>query len=516
MSNTRTENAVRNISVSIGGQVLNIVLNFVCRTIFIHVLGETYLGVSGLFSNILTVLSLAELGIGDAIVYKMYKPVADNDTDRIKSFMSFYKHAYWIIGLIVFIIGCFLLPFLPLLIKGGDNIEHISLIYFLYIVNSSSSYFFAHKKLIIITDQKGYIDTINRYIFLTVQNVLQIIVLLLFGDFIIYLSIQIVMNLFANINIAKKANRLYPFIKEPASKLPNNERRDIFKQTSALVLHKVGGVVVSGTDNILISSMIGIVYVGLYSNYLSILSIPQALLAYFFSPLTASIGNLINTSEKEHINTTFDNLFFINFWLYGLFSICLFVLCNIFIGKVWLDESYLLELTIVFFIVLNFYLTGMRQIVSSFKSASGLFWNDRFKPLIEALVNLVSSIILLKRFGLVGVIIGTTISSLTTTFWIEALVVYRNVLKKKASSFFLKYLQYFISTIAVGFVTWNLSLLVPVKGFFSFILCGALCLLVSNFGFWVLFHKSKEYKAVIFLYVRALFKKLRLFAVLCG
>ena len=191
MKNTRTENAMRNVSTAVVGQIFNIVLNFICRTIFIYALGKEYLGVSGLFSNILTIMSLAELGIGDAIVYKMYKPVADKDYERIKMYMQFYKKAYWIIGTVVFGAGLVLIPFLQYLISGGEGIEHIKFIYFLYLFNTASTYFFSYKKLIINTDQKGYIDTINRYLFLILQNIVQIIVLLLWKDFVIYLLVQI-------------------------------------------------------------------------------------------------------------------------------------------------------------------------------------------------------------------------------------------------------------------------------------------------------------------------------------
>lgn len=494
MSASRTDNAIRNVKTALIGQGLNIVLNFVCRTIFIYTLGKTYLGVSGLFSNILSIMSLAELGIGDAIVYKMYKPVAEKDYEQIKSYMQFYKKAYWIIGSFIFCVGLLLTPFLEYLINGTTQIENLQMIYVLYLVNTSATYFFAYKRLIINTDQKGYIDTINRYVFLTIQNVLQIIALLLFKNYILYLLIQILLNLLANISIAHKVNKMYPYLRGEAKPLEKKNLQEIFKQTVALVIHKVGGVCVSGTDNLLLSAFVGINWVGIYSNYVTILSIPQTLLAYIFSPMTASVGNLVATSDKNHSYKTFKKMFFINFWLYGFCAICLYVLFNSFIAEVWLDESFALSKAIVFFIVLNFYLNGMRQVVAAFKSTSGLFWNDRFRPLAEAIVNLVASVVLLKIWGFIGVLIGTTISYVCTTVWVEALIVYKHVFNKHVINFFITYAKYFLSVCLIGTITNYICSRIVVSGIGSFIIQAIVCVLLSNLGFLLLYFNTNEFK----------------------
>lgn len=509
MNTSRTHNAIRNISVAVSGQFLNTILSFVCRTIFIYSLGKAYLGVSGLFSNILSVMSLAELGIGEAIVYKMYKPMAEQDHERIKSYMQFYKKAYWLIGTFIFVVGLIIIPFLKYFIKEADAIDDLTIIYLLYLFNTASSYFFSYKKIIIDTDQKGYINTINRYVFLALQTMLQIIVLLLYKNFILYLSIQIVMNFLANLSIACKATKMYPYLSGKAKRLEKQDLREIFKQTSALVAHKVGGVCVSGTDNLLLSAFIGVTWVGVYSNYVTLLSIPQTFLAYIFSPLTASIGNLVSTATKEHIKETFNKLLFLNFWLYGFSSICLFVLLNPFIGKVWVGESFVLTNAIVFFIVLNFYLTGMRQVVSAFKSTSGLFWNDRFRPIAEAVVNLCASVLLLRYLGFVGVVIGTTISMITTTIWVEATVVYKHVLGEKAYKFFAKYIQYFASLLFVGVVTYIICDYITVRGLGTFIIKAVVCVVISNAGFALLYFRTKEFKELVNSYIIKYLNRLR-------
>lgn len=495
--NSRKVNAIRNVRAAVLCQLISTILSFLNRTAFIYTLGKTYLGVHGLFSNILIIMSLAELGIGEAIVYRMYKPMAEGDRESIKSYMAFYKKAYWIIGTFILIVGLSLTPFLGSLISGGEGIQDLPLIYVLYLLSTTLNYFFAHKKLIVITDQKGYIETINRYVFLIVQNVVQVFCLFVFRNFIVFLLVMIFFNLMANINIVRKVNKLYPFLKEKYIPLPTKEKKDIYKQTAALSSHKIGGVVVTGTDNILISKFIGVDYVGLYSNYVTIIAIPQTLFAYVFSPLTSSIGNLLVTSSTEHIQKTFDKLFLIVFWLYGFSSICLFCLINYFIGQVWLNSDYLLSLSIVFFAVLNYYVSGMRNAVSGFKTSAGLFWEDRYRPIFEAIVNLTVSILLLHFFGLIGVIMGTTISLLTTTIWVEGLIVYKKVLHKNPLFFFLKYIFFFAVLIVSGFICYFVVSLIPLNGLLGFLVRLIVCLFLSNFCFFVVFKKTDGFYEMI-------------------
>jgi len=507
MSNSRIKATIKNSGVAVGGQLANTVLSFISRTVFIYTLGKSYLGVHGLFSNILTVLSLAELGIGDAITYKLYKPLAEGNQDTVRKYLTFYKNAYVYIGFFVFLVGAALIPVLPFIMKDPGDLQNVRLIYMLYLFDTSSTYFFAHKKLILNADQKNYIITINRYIFLALRTALQITVLLLFKNFILYLVLQIVVNFAENVAVAIQSNKMYPYARKRGEKLDSTEKKAVFKQVSALLMHKIGGVCVSGTDNILISSFVGVSWVGLYSNYTTILTIPMGLLAHVFSPLTATVGNLISTSGKEHIVKTFNKLFLVNFWLYGFSAIALFVLIDPFISQVWLDESYLLSKAILFFIVLNFYLNGMRQVVTNFKYASGLFWEDRFRPLAESFVNLAMSIILLKHYGFIGVIIGTTIATLTTTFWLEAVIVYRKVLKLNPKVFFIRYVAYLLIAGIIGTLTYFACAAIPWHGLIGFIVKAMVCTLMVNLGFFIAFYRTEAFKSLRDQLLAGIFRK---------
>lgn len=263
MSESRTENSIRNFRYAAIAQVLNTVISFISRTFFIKILGEQYLGINGLFTNVLTVLSFAELGIGNAIIYSMYKPIAQQDTEKINALMNLYKKCYTTIGIIVLIIGLCLMPFLNFIIKEVPKIpENLHIIYVLYLLNTASSYFFTYRKSIISGYQKEYI--INRYkiIFIIIKNILQILFLLITKNFILYLLIQILCTFAENIIVFIKANRLYPFINEyKQSKVKIEEKKSIFKNVRALVLYKFGSVILNGTDSIIISKMVGVVAV---------------------------------------------------------------------------------------------------------------------------------------------------------------------------------------------------------------------------------------------------------------
>ena len=301
MQNSRTANTARNATFGLVSQIINIVLSFISRTIFISVLGAEYLGINGLFTNILMLLSFAELGIGNAIIYGMYKPLATDDKEKIKSLMALYAKAYKLIGTFVFVVGLLVIPFMDLIIKEVPNItENIILIYILFLLNTSLSYFFVYKKSIITVDQKNYIVLLYQQLFKVLQTVLQITFLWLTGNYLIFLFIQITITLLENIYVSQKADKMYPFLKEKKiESLDKGERHQIFANIKALFLYKFGSVILNGTDNIIISALIGITAVGINSNYVLIISAISAVVGQIMNGFTASIGNLNAVAAKE-------------------------------------------------------------------------------------------------------------------------------------------------------------------------------------------------------------------------
>ena len=288
---SRTKNVTVNSMVSLLCQVLNLLLNFLTRTIFIKILGAEYLGVNGLFSNILTILSFAELGIGNAIVFNLYKPLAQDDKPQISSLMLLYKQVYTAIGLFVLGAGLLVTPFLGVIIKTKPNIpENISLLYILFLLNTVVSYFFVYKKNIMIADQKNYITLIVTQATTIARVILQTSFLLLTHNFIVYLTIQIVCTLAENFVCSALADKMYPYLKNsnpvPLSK---SETKSIFADVKALAIYKFGSVILNGTDNILISMLLSVRDVGLASNYTLLMNSANSILGKLIDAFTASV-----------------------------------------------------------------------------------------------------------------------------------------------------------------------------------------------------------------------------------
>lgn len=493
---SRIKNSIRNMVVGVGGKLFSMVFSFVGRTVFITILGAEYLGVTGLFTNILSMLSLAELGVGSAITYSLYKPLAEKDENKIKALMGLYAAAYRLIGFTVAVLGLSLVPFLGDIIKNKSNIPHLTIIYLMFLTNSVVSYFFAYKGSIIAADQRQYILTVWEYSFSFIQNVCQIVLLVITKDFLLYLAVQILCNFLYNFCIAKQADKIYPFLKNGKKVyLDKGSKNCIYKNIGAMMSHKMGGVIVFSTSNILIATFVGIYWVGLYSNYSMIIGIVNSFLGQIFSAINGSIGQLNAKETREKSYSVFCTAFFINFWIYGFCAISFWVLFNPFI-TMWIGSHYVMDKSIVLIIVLNFFITGMRKIVLTYKDTMGLFWNDRYKPLFEAGINLIVSIILVQEMGIVGVFLGAFISTMTTCFWVEPYILYKHGFKKSVRVHFLKYAMYTGITITVGFITELACSIFTAATFLNIAGRGIFCLLIPNAIFTILFFRTNEFKHV--------------------
>ncbi|MEG0496779.1 MAG: oligosaccharide flippase family protein [Carnobacterium sp.] len=493
----RTANSMKNVAVVLIGQVLNILLSFGARIVFVRILNAEYLGVNGLFTDVLSILSLAELGFGSAVIYGLYKPLALNDEKKIKALMNFYAFSYKVIGFTVLVLGLGLLPFLNIIIKDTPDISNLNFIYLLYLANSVVTYFYAYKRSLIIADQKNYIVTFYKSTFLFIATVVQVFVLLITKNFILYLAVRILFSFIENIFIARKANSLYPFLKEKnKEKLEIADRKDIFRNIKALMYHRIGSVAVEGTDNILISSIVGIVWVGLYSNYSLIIGAINSIMNQVFESVTASVGNLNALESKEKSFDIYKLMLFINFWIFGFCAISLWILLNPFI-TLWLGAKYVMSQWIVALIVVNFYVKGFRKTTLVFKDAYGLFWNDRYKPIAEASVNLIVSLILARYYGIAGILLGTFISSMTTVVWIEPLVVYKNGFKKSVGDYFKRFVSYALATLAAATLTSLISSFISEGLLLNFSLKVMVCIVVPNLFFLLIFSRTDEFKSVL-------------------
>ncbi len=422
---SRTEYSAYNTSVALVSRALAIIMGYAVRIVFTHVLSENYVGINGLFTDILNVLSLSEMGIETAISFALYKPIAEGDTQRQKSIMNMYKWFYRFVAVFVLLAGLLVLPFMDVLIKNKPDIDRLSYIYVLYLMNTVLSYLFVYKRTLLDAHQLMYIGTLTKTVSWVIQDIVQIAVLLLTKNFILYLYIYIITTLLANIYISRKTDKMFPFIRERgAEPVPKEEKSSIIRNIRAMLMHKVGDVIVNNTDNLLISSFVGIASVGCYSNYYLLIGSIQQVLNETFQGLTASVGNLGVTTSPERVKKIFGAAFFLNNWLFGVAAICLFELLNPFV-ELSFGANYLFAPDIVLVLCINFYIRGMTKSCLVFRNSLGLFWYDRYKSIAEAAINLVVSIALAVQLGTLGVFIGTFVSTVTTSLWVEPYVLYK-------------------------------------------------------------------------------------------
>lgn len=492
---SRTKNSFINVITAVSGQGISIIISFIARVIFIRQLGEVYLGVNSLFTNIVGLLSLAELGVGTAINYSLYRPLAENDIPKIKCLMDLYRKVYITIGIVIILIGNALIPFLHCFMKASDtgSVANLRFIFFLFVLNSSVSYFYSYKRALIISDQKRYIATIYRYVFFVLMNIFQIIFLLLTKSFIVFLIITLICTIAENIMVSKKADKMYPFLKDRNSdKLDPDITNEIKKNTIALLYHKVGSSVVNSTDNILISKIVGIISVGKYSNYQLITNALNIIMAQLFMALTASIGNLGVTESSEKSERVLFQIFFLNFWINCTITASIYATVNLLIES-WFGLNMILSQNVLSCIVINYYLYQIRRTVMTYRDAYGLFWYDRYKALVEAVINLVVSIVLGLRIGLIGIFIGTIVSTVTTSLWVEPYILFKYGFKKKAYKYYFTLLLYTLVTVVTCIVCKLLTEVLKLNGFIGF-LCGVIvCVITAALIISIIFFRTRQY-----------------------
>ncbi len=490
---SRTKLSIKNVSFSLITQILTIFLNYICRFIFVKTLSEEYLGVNGLFTNILTIFSLAELGIGSAIIYAMYKPIADNDEEKIRKYMNFYKKCYNIIALVILSVGLIIIPNLKFFINEGAVIEHLNLIYVLYLLDSVFSYLFVYKSSILNAMQKNYICNYYQIIGKIIMTILMSISLIIFRNFIVYLTIQIAFKLIINILISIKADKLYPYIKNTKGyNLEKKDSRQIFKNVYALFCNQVGTVIINGTDNIIISKYVNLIAVGLYSNYCLVINALSNFIGQIFNAIVASVGNLAVKEEASKTYDLFKKVHFIDFIISSFCVVMTSSCINTFI-QLSFGKKYLLDNFTVVIIMINFYLLSMKNVIGTFKYALGIFWNDKYSTIIRAIINLVLSIIFVKQYGIVGVFLGTLISDLLTTFWYQPYILYKKGFKVSWKNYLVDFFKYTFVTCIIIILVLFIKKYITVSSLLLKLLLEILVAFIIYAAIIILIYKNSEY-----------------------
>lgn len=475
-------------------QVITIVLNFVSRKIFLDCLGLEYLGLNSLFTNILAILSLAEIGIGNAINYSLYKPLAENNIKEIQGLMNLYKVMYRWIAIIITLSGLIIMFFIQYFIKDiSFNLEYIRMIYILFLINTVLSYFVAYKRTLIYADQKNYVIAKWDIIINVIGTIIKVISLIITRNYVIYLIIQIIFSMLPNIIASKLVNDRYPYIVKSKTKIEKERLLRIKKDIKNLSINKLSTVIVNSTDNIIISTFIGINTVGLISNYNTVINALNSSISQALSGVQASLGNLTASSERHKIIDIFRKLSFFTFWIASVSGVTLYMVIHDFV-TIWLGEKFTLYNGAIEILIMNLLLMLLSRPMWQLVIVSGLFEKDKKNALIEMILNLLLSIIFVQIIGLNGVLLGTTISFLSA--WIlKTKIIYRDYLKASIRTYLKRELLYiliilfeivFCMSIVRCLQINNLFIMFIVKVFFA--------LLIPNIINFVIFRSTNEFK----------------------
>lgn len=493
----RTRLAVKNIFFGYVGQAVTAILGFVLKQVFITQLGDTLNGVNGLYTGILSMLNIAELGIGTAMNFALYKPVAENDREKIKSYMKVYAKAYHIIGLVIAIVGLVLVPFLPVFIRNpGDNSwRDLTLYYLIFLFNTCSGYFVSYKYSLVNAEQKNYIQTNILSATKFITTVLQIIILQATKSFYAYLLTDLFVQLAQKFFVNWYLNRRYPYLREKNVKpLDKEESGMIFTKVKALIWMKIGDVARTQTDSLIISSFIAVTVSGLVDNYNQVVNSVANFANIIFNSMISGLGNLVATESKKKQKQIFGVYRFAAAWIYGYVSVAFFILLTPFVGYLWLTPDHIISAAAIDLILLDFLFKGERIVLMNFKTAAGVFEPDKFLPAIQGLVNLVLSIWLVIEIGLPGVYIGTVVSGLMANI-VKPFIIAQTCFDEKPTGYFVKNSEYYGITFALAAVLWFLSQrILGTVSWGRWILMALIVTVLFNGVFFLVFRRTEEFR----------------------
>lgn len=496
---SRMEYSIMNSGISFVLFFFNMLIKFGFRSIFIKYLGAEYLGLNGLFTNVLNVLSLAELGIGSSIIYVLYKPLAEKNNNEINALMHLYKKIYQFIGLVVAVLGLMILPFLPIIIGKNANIENIYLIYILFLFNSVASYFYTYNRSLLLADQKVYVTVIYDFIFMILTIISQIFILIFTKNYILYLIIQVIFTILCNVFLTIRVKKDYAFLSDEKNYSLSQSTKDILKRnTIGNIANKIGSVVVSGTDNILISAFVSLSAVGFYSNYSLIITSLQQLFTKFTNSIGSSIGNVAASVKDDTGYQVFRKHSLINFFIVYITTTELIVLLNPFISF-WVGSNFKMDNFTVRVIILNYVVRMLRNTPQVFIDGYGLAWQQRWKAVFESIINLFTSLlfIIVFKFGVAGVLLGTLTSSLLTVFWYEPYSVFRYAFKKEFILYWKMMFHYSLCFLAtVPFIFFIKSFFIE-GNLLQIVILAFIVGIIDCLIFLAFFFKTEEFKFLL-------------------
>lgn len=509
MVKERTKNATRNMIFGILQRMYHMLVPFFMRTAMIYFMGVQYVGLNSLFTSILQVLNLAELGVGSAMVYSMYKPIAEDDKDTICALMRLYKVYYRVIGSAIAVVGLGVTPFIPCLVSGSipENLD----LHILYLLNLAATVFsywlFAYKNSLLMAHQRTDVTSKVSIAVGTVQYCAQFLAIYIFKNYYFYLIMAILSQIANNIVTSNIVSRMYPDYL-PKGKLSKKETRSINGRIKDLFIAKLGGVVLNSADTIVISAFLGLTLLAVYQNYYFIISSICGIMETLLTSIRAGLGNSYVTESREKNYIDLKKITFMFYWLIGMCTCCFLGVFQPFM-ELWVGESFLLPFSVVVLLCVYFYLYETTRLLNVFKDAGGVWHEDRFRPLISALVNLSLNLAAVKYIGIYGIVLSTIVA----LGMIEVPWLLRNIFTVMYdSSLFNDYFKMFVSWIvATVFSCASIAVLtykVTLSGWGAFAFFVVVSVLIPNIVFLLLMHRKEEFKLSISMVNRITHNKL--------
>lgn len=508
VTDSRTFNTFRIIFAGLLNRLVVIIFPFINRTILIYTLGAEIAGLGSLFMSILSVLSLAELGFNTAIVYSMYDPIAKKDVKRIAELLTLYRRIYRIVGVIILILGLILVPILPYLIKGFDSdYINIYIVYLLYLVNTVISYFlFSYKESLLLSSQRQDISHFIRTFIMLMQYFLQSIILLIWKNYYLYLSMAIISTIAINIVIFIETNKRYP---EYQCKNDNIIKVPVImkKQVQSLLIAKVCDQVRNSLDSIILSAYLGLAIVAVYNNYYFIYSAINGITLTICNSLGASIGNSIAVESKEKNFMDLRKFSFMAMWIFGWFSVCLLCLYQPFM-EIWVGKNLMLSNFNMVLFCIYFYFGNINNIRNQYINGNGLWPFLKLSYIIEAILNIILNLGLGKVFGVSGILIATIVTIIVNNFVWNTIILFKKYFGLgRLKVYLLDNLFWILCVFCTANITYFLCNCISNSGWIKLLLNAIFCIFIPNCIFWLLFHKTflyREAKHFILFFVKKL------------
>ncbi len=491
----RSENVIKNSLWTTINTVVTILIGFISRTIFIYILNSEYLGIDGLFTNILSLLSLSELGFGSAVTFNLYKPIREKDNKKIAAIMNFYKWVYRMVAVFILVAGLCLVPFLQYIIKDtAFDFQYIRIIYLLFLIKTAITYLYSYNYTLATADQRGYIIGKINMVNNIVTPLSKMMVLAITRSFVAYICTEIVITLVFNFIKTIYVRKQYPVLGDTKSKLEKAETKKILKDVQNIFLGKVSTTVLTSTDNLIISSFVNVISVGFLTNYNTLVNYITTFISGSLYSAQASIGNAIASEGKEYVYNVLRKLTLITLFVASFATTALFCLSSDFITIVWSrNEDMTLPVITVFVIMFNAFFQFIKSPLWITLTSAGLFQKDKYISFIGMTLNIIVSLILVQKFGLVGVILGTIISQ-SVQMYLKAKLLFNDYFYMSCSKYLILMAKCFTLFLIEELLTYAVCINIPITNIYLLFICKiAVCAVIPNLMNFIIFRNTEEF-----------------------